>query len=1414
MHTQQVRLAKPLFFGHQLPPRVVEEARSIIQNHPPDTPYSPQIRNLLATLRTLGHGLDLDQPNNTSSSPYVSVYCPQWSRECDAAELAALERVNLFGGDDSHSAPEEKDAEPTNTVTTDSKEATTTSSNETTKTSSPLHHQSAPLNLQGSIDTTSTTATATTTTTTAAMEEREWFSRLARGEDSTGDNGSPSQVAAAAATGAVSESSTSSPTTTTTPERATVLSSRDSSLGSTTSSRLQRDSSTGSAASSAIMSDQELFSQWSRRQSPREDAARATAGGTDTTTTVTTAASATTNATLSGNSSLSNLPGHETFNPNGSVNFFNSSGTFMNIPQVEDSDDEEVVVSELKKKVGVNEHLNAALASLEAEEAGPGTTMGAATTAVAAIMEDSNDQLAQVPLTADGGRPLSNHELMNGVAPLFGVDDTPLPTEADLGIHETREEQQRSREQRQCQAIIDNCCPQNIFGPLACPNPALHPDDNHSWNSLTAPVTTTKPPSSGIPRTISHERFSNLSAGSNHTDRMQRRHRSLTPPRSLPQKSRGRASRESNMGANKQFSRPRIGWWTSQDAKEEPTKKKKSKSITSTTSSGPKDVLLAHMDSVVDVLEDEGEHEDQDPPIQLPPMEHAAKTPQIATKLEPSPAKLLEQNRPLSQLHPATTLAQTMPFLSDRPPSYRYLQIDTQAVGFPSIGEIEPLFCTMAIYHVETVPLSASPRDSSLAPTPDLARCGKVTETLTFDVVSDAEIEERCRGALWPYQTQKGEDGQFQGSRCGVFPLASNLSIHNLYAILMVHKVVSETNDFDVYVRPQRSNSMNSASSGNSNESKSKGSLDIDQLRSKAEKASSRHGNFIMPFAFGVAPLLQVFGADVPTVPSSRAVQIPLFQFVAGQGDRQIIDHIMLMLYPRADHKASGIDGPAPVTNGGTAMLVMRNFGYLGLHSVVHSKSSLARDRLVDFTREKQLRRRIELDAKETSEEEALKMDWQTGFVAEPTVHGGRSKDKTNGKATEGKGISTSPLYAQELAALRLHPNPSSKPLASSIYKNVRRAASGEDIEPYFHTTFCNELLCHPRLLHNCPKGNILIKVEIREMEWQPEYQAYYAHVPSDGPSVHNPRRGPFLVQAAYSACSARCLDPRFLDEFKIKLPLLLSKQGMGIDRTLSLFFTVYRLSFSSRKKWGKLFRSRRAGKSIDEVAGDLVGEKQTGASSSSSCHLIQLSCGFLPLSQNASAIADGNYDVKMTYTARESKKEAVQKGIIEESSLVVSEIPGIHEKRADGDDAFEDAESVGSSHHIGDTASVTSASESVTMSEMTDGSRSKPKLKANFEPISLQVRETSSCDAIWGLTGWSSCGTYGILTLALLQDSYRHAFFAPFTKRSFNGILWARTATGATFKSRKQIPNTPIGHEQRGHFSRGYFECTRGDPF
>lgn len=219
-------------------------------------------------------------------------------------------------------------------------------------------------------------------------------------------------------------------------------------------------------------------------------------------------------------------------------------------------------------------------------------------------------------------------------------------------------------------------------------------------------------------------------------------------------------------------------------------------------------------------------------------------------------------------------------------------------MGFPALGgEIEPLFCSLAIYHVESTTSSHDPR---AAPVPNLPRCGRVTEVLNFDTVRDPDVETACYQSLWPYATSldkidpstppSSPEKATQGSRCGVFPLASNLNVSNLYAILIVHKVLSDREDAEVYTKPSNTDKKGAAS---------RSRIDIGKLRDKAAKASSRQGDFLMPFAFGVAPLLQIFGTDIPTSVNSRAVQIPLFKFRNGYGDRPIIDHIMVMLYPR-----------------------------------------------------------------------------------------------------------------------------------------------------------------------------------------------------------------------------------------------------------------------------------------------------------------------------------------------------------------------------------------------------------------------------------------------------------------------------------------------------------------------------------
>ena len=149
----------------------------------------------------------------------------------------------------------------------------------------------------------------------------------------------------------------------------------------------------------------------------------------------------------------------------------------------------------------------------------------------------------------------------------------------------------------------------------------------------------------------------------------------------------------------------------------------------------------------------------------------------------------------------------------------------------------------------------------------------------------------------------------------------------------------------------------------------------------------------------------------------------------------------------------------------------------------------------MDFTGEVQIRRRNE-DDPPCSNDAIVKKDdyvyvvpeWHPQFIAEPAVDGGRnSVDPFTGTPTSFQldGADDSPslsqLYAQELAPVALSTVPfaptSRQTTASSGPARASTPAHRADIEPYYHTSFCNELLCHPRLLHNCPKGNIVVKV-------------------------------------------------------------------------------------------------------------------------------------------------------------------------------------------------------------------------------------------------------------------------------------------------------------------------------------------------
>ena len=286
-------------------------------------------------------------------------------------------------------------------------------------------------------------------------------------------------------------------------------------------------------------------------------------------------------------------------------------------------------------------------------------------------------------------------------------------------------------------------------------------------------------------------------------------------------------------------------------------------------------------------------------------------------------------------------------------------------------------------------------------------------------------------------------------------------------------------------------------------------------------------------------------------------------------------------------------------------MLVMRNFGFLGLHSSIHSQSKLACDRLVDFTGDVQVRRRRqgeESDCIDDDDGRIYSIDvWHKDFVGEPTVDGGRSQYRSKDDLIED---STSPLYAQEVAQIPIFHNKS--------------AASTRHV--YFHTSFCNELILGPRCLHNCTKRNITIKIEIRRLEFNEDMNSLLAILP-ESPMIHNNRRGPFLVNESYTSCAYHKVDPKFTDDFKIKLPLYLQNKCShdDDDGKLVAFFSVYNVSVKGRKKW-----------SLITTKGDE--DERSGP-------LELLGCGYLPLCTNENAsclISDGVHNVTLKYFSKE----------------------------------------------------------------------------------------------------------------------------------------------------------------------------------
>ena len=112
----------------------------------------------------------------------------------------------------------------------------------------------------------------------------------------------------------------------------------------------------------------------------------------------------------------------------------------------------------------------------------------------------------------------------------------------------------------------------------------------------------------------------------------------------------------------------------------------------------------------------------------------------------------------------------------------------------------------------------------------------------------------------------------FQRTRCGIFPLPSKFNISDLYAVLVVHKTLSDDSELDIYMKSKKQKVDDKSTTQEK-------AIHLQRHRNKAEMSSNRFGNFLMPFAIGVAPLIGV-----------------ILKLASGLGEQSIIDHILIQL--------------------------------------------------------------------------------------------------------------------------------------------------------------------------------------------------------------------------------------------------------------------------------------------------------------------------------------------------------------------------------------------------------------------------------------------------------------------------------------------------------------------------------------
>ena len=365
MHSEKVVLPRPLFFGPILPPRVLKETRKIVGEAMKEArgkQLPPHVENLIGSIKAFGYGLspypttdgiDESDPRFYTGSPYLTTYQPVWGNDVRSERQEKWKKKSMGRKPKSHIKVQGRSVtspmathesrggsqswargEGVSPVTPRKENATREGGIDDTddmflKWIRGANDPSSPTRLKSSEDATSPTK--------GAADDRITFLKWARGDD---DADSPIKSDSAGA-----------------PMNDTNLFSK---LAREARSGRRRVALKKSRSAPVPSSEQSLFSKWARGEDTDQFSGIDEIGEPP---------------SPEIDAEPVNIPppseeqamfsrwglGNDDINPDGSMNMStpkSKTGTLLNVPQIdaEDSDDDSVVGSEMKKKVGFNEH--------------------------------------------------------------------------------------------------------------------------------------------------------------------------------------------------------------------------------------------------------------------------------------------------------------------------------------------------------------------------------------------------------------------------------------------------------------------------------------------------------------------------------------------------------------------------------------------------------------------------------------------------------------------------------------------------------------------------------------------------------------------------------------------------------------------------------------------------------------------------------------------------------------------------------------------------------------------------------------------------------------------------------------------------------------------------------------------------